>query len=1168
MSNPLIPALTHESDELTGVLKRLQTSDQQFRDAFPDAMVAAKTADPNLAASQVVETIMTSYGERPALARRSRRIVTDRESGRKVAELDPHFDTLTYGQVWQRACAVAADLARDHQWHCGDDDFVALLGFTSTDYTVIEVALTQLGSITVPLQTGASTAQQVAILEETRPSVVVAGVEYLGEAVAAILAGPHPDRLIVIDYDERIDDHLDAVHEAARRLSDGGCRTVPNTLDAVIARGSTLPSVAPYVPQAGEDPLRGLNYTSGSTGTPKGVMGTEESVKLTWQSPGRLPQIVLAYLPMSHGYGRASLMSALAAGGTVYFLAERDMSTLFDDLALARPTHLNLVPRLATLLHDRYVEELDDAGDSDDAKRSAADTLRNEILGGRVLSALTGSAPLPPELKDFLEAALGIHVTVGYGASEMGSIAIDTVVQRPPVIDYKLIDVPELGYFGTDKPYPRGELIVKTEMFMKGYFKRPDVTAGLVDENGYYHSSDIMAEVAPDRLVYVDRRNNVLKLAQGEFVAIARLESLYSVSPDIDQIYLYGTSERSYLLAVVVPSPELRRRLDADGDVAGVKTTISAALRAEATKNRLNGYEIPRDVIIEPTPFDQSNGLLSALGKLLRPKLREHYGSALEDLYARLADGKTTELKRLRTDGADQPTADTVTAAVCATLGLAATDVTLDSRYGDLGGDSLSALSLSNLLGDIYGFDVPVGVIINPAADLGQLVAFVERQRSGGTAGATFASVHGKGSTKLRPWDLTLDKFIDAETLSTARGLDVAPAVPKTVLLTGATGHLGRRLAVEWLERQARHGGKLICISRGHDAPDARRRIEDALATDPVLLDHFQTLAEKHLDVLAGDLGELRLGLDDDTWARLSESVDLIVHPAAHVNHVLPYQHLFAANVVGTAELIRLALTGKRKPFNYVSSMGVSQLTGHPVTEDEDVRRTVGVVDLGDDGSTPGYGISKWAGEVLARNAAERCDLPVSVFRSGMILPDQHYVGLINVPDIFTRLLYTLIVTGIAPTTFYAADGSKGRPHASYGGVPADALAAGIAAVGSDGRGGFRTFNTDPGYDDGISLDTFVDWIIENGFPIERIDDYATWVERVQTAMRGLPDDQRDHTLIHVMGAYLQPNPTGGDEESGRHFKDATTAAGVELPHVTRQFIDKTLGDMKATGLL
>src|SRR3546814_14554409 len=109
-------------------------------------------------------------------------------------------------------------------------------------------------------------------------------------------------------------------------------------------------------------------------------------------------------------------------------------------------------------------------------------------------------------------------------------------VLRPPVIDYKLIDVPELGYFTTDKPYPRGELWVKTEMAIPGYFKQPEATAALYDEEGFIRTGDIMEERARDALVYLDRSNDVLKLSQGEFVAIGTLGRTFETGcPAIQQ---------------------------------------------------------------------------------------------------------------------------------------------------------------------------------------------------------------------------------------------------------------------------------------------------------------------------------------------------------------------------------------------------------------------------------------------------------------------------------------------------------------------------------------------------------------------------------------------------------------------------------------------------------
>src|SRR5262249_37950888 len=159
-------------------------------------------------------------------------------------------------------------------------------------------------------------------------------------------------------------------------------------------------------------------------------------------------------------------------------------------------------------------------------------------------------------------------------------------------------------------------------------------------------------------------------------------------------------------------------------------------------------------------------------------------------------------------------------------------------------------------------------------------------------------------TTEVHAGDLMLDKFIDITTLTAAPTLPRPSAEVRTVLLTGATGFLGRYLALEWLRRMDLVDGTLICLVRGKSDEDARRRLDETFDSgDPKLLQHFQELAADHLDVIAGDKCEAKLGLEQQTWQRLADTVDLIVDPAAEVNGVLPYSELFGPNVVGTAEL-------------------------------------------------------------------------------------------------------------------------------------------------------------------------------------------------------------------------------------------------------------------------
>src|SRR6202021_645842 len=157
------------------------------------------------------------------------------------------------------------------------------------------------------------------------------------------------------------------------------------------------------------------------------------------------------------------------------------------------------------------------------------------------------------------------------------------------------------------------------------------------------------------------------------------------------------------------------------------------------------------------------------------------------DLSPELAATRTAELRAVREGAAARPVIDTRTRAAEALLGLAGGPPEPDAQFIELGGDSLSALTFSNLLHDIFDVEVPVGQIISPASDLRQLAEYVESERESGSKRPTFSTVHGRGATEVRAADLTLDKFIDAKTLAPAPVLPRATGAPHAVLLSGAT---------------------------------------------------------------------------------------------------------------------------------------------------------------------------------------------------------------------------------------------------------------------------------------------------------------------------------------------------------------------------------------------
>ncbi|MGD1253859.1 carboxylic acid reductase [Mycobacterium seoulense] len=1168
-------------------IEELTATDPQFAAARPDPAVEAAVEKPGMRLPQVIRTVLEGYADRAALAHRVVEFVEDAATGRTRLELLPRFETITYRQLGERVAALGRAWA-DGEVHAGDR--VCVLGFNSVDYATIDMALATISAVSVPLQTSASPASLRPIVTETEPTVIAASANQLPEAVELILSGHRPAKLVAFDYHPEVDDEREALETARTRLADAGVAV--ETLAEVLERGKALPDT-PLPASEDSDPLALLIYTSGSTGAPKGAMYPQSNVAKIWRRGSRNwfgespASITLNFMPMSHVMGRGILYGTLGNGGTAYFAAKSDLSTLLEDLELVRPTELNFVPRIWETLFGEFQRQVErrltEGADRATVEAQVLAEQRQYLLGGRFIFAMTGSAPTSPELRAWVESLLEMHLLDGYGSTEAGMVLFDGEIQRPPVIDYKLVDVPDLGYFSTDRPYPRGELLLRTENMFPGYYKRAETTANVFDEDGYYRTGDVFAEVAPDKLVYVDRRNNVLKLAQGEFVTLARLEAEFGNSPLVRQIYVYGNSSQPYLLAVVVPTHEALARWDADT----LKGKIADSLQNVARQAGLQSYEVPRDFIIETTPFSLENGLLTGIRKLAWPKLKQHYGERLEQLYAELAEGQANELAELRRNGASAPVLQTVSRAAAAMLGTASTELTPDAHFTDLGGDSLSALTFGNLLREIFDIDVPVGVIVSPASDLQAIANYIEGERQG-TKRPTFASVHGavhgRDATTVRAGDLTLDKFLEAETLAAAPSLPRPTTEVRTVLLTGATGFLGRYLALEWLERMDMVDGKVIALVRAKSDDEARARLDKTFGVgtphgDPKLVAHYRELAADHLEVIAGDKGEANLGLDPQTWRRLADTVDLIVDPAALVNHVLPYSELFGPNALGTAELIRIALTTKLKPYAYVSTIGVGdQIKPGEFVEDADIRQISATRAINDNYAN-GYGNSKWAGEVLLREAHDLCGLPVAVFRCDMILADTTYAGQLNLPDMFTRLMLSLVATGVAPGSFYELDAGGNRQRAHYDGLPVEFVAAAISTLGTQlldhvaSRDGFQTYHVMNPYDDGIGLDEYVDWLVDAGYGIQRVADYGDWLRRFEQAMRTLPERQRQYSLLPLLHNYQEPEkPINGSMAPTDRFRAAVQDAKIgpdkDIPHVSAPVIVKYVTDLQLLGLL
>jgi fatty acid CoA ligase FadD9 len=280
-------------------IEQLRAEDEQFRTTYPLPDVVAAKKRPGIRLAEIVKTIMEGYAERPALGQRARELVTDPATGRSTLKLLPRFDTVSFGELWTRAKAVAGDWHAHPEYPLKKGDFVCVLGFTSPEYGSLLLSVIHLGGVLVPLQTSAPTNQHAAIIAETEPRILATGIEYIDAAVNAVLAGYQPQRLVVFDYDGRDDDQRDALEAARQRLTEAGSAIVVDVLGDLVERGQDLPEPPLHVPPEGEDPMSALFYTSGSTGTPKGAVFTESLSVGTWLQDTDVPAFTLRWLPSS-----------------------------------------------------------------------------------------------------------------------------------------------------------------------------------------------------------------------------------------------------------------------------------------------------------------------------------------------------------------------------------------------------------------------------------------------------------------------------------------------------------------------------------------------------------------------------------------------------------------------------------------------------------------------------------------------------------------------------------------------------------------------------------------------------------------------------------------------------------------------------------------------------
>ncbi|XP_049352212.1 probable CoA ligase CCL6 [Solanum verrucosum] len=439
------------------------------------------------------------------------------------------------------------------------------------------------------------------------------------------------------------------------------------------------------LPQKRKTDISSIMYTSGTTGEPKGVILTNgafmgevlsmDQLLLETDREGTGEDVYFSFLPLAHIFDQIIETYCIYRGASIGFW-QGDIRYLIEDLLVLKPTIFCGVPRVYDRIYTGVMDKIEAGGTlkkllfqfaynyklrnmekglrQDEAAPRFDRLVFDKIklaFGGRVRLMLSGAAPLPKQVEEFLRVTCCCSLSQGYGLTEssggcLTSIAnvhsmTGTVGVPMTTIEARLESVPEMGYDALAS-VPRGEICLRGKTLFSGYHKREDLTKSVLVD-GWFHTGDI-GEWQPDgAMKIIDRKKNIFKLSQGEYVAVENIEGVYSRCPLVTSIWIYGNSFESFLVAVVVPE---RKALEdwassnqETGDFSSLCNNTKARkyildeLNSTARKHQLRGFEMLRAVHLEPNPFDIERELVTPTFKLKRPQLLNYYKDIVDQLY-------------------------------------------------------------------------------------------------------------------------------------------------------------------------------------------------------------------------------------------------------------------------------------------------------------------------------------------------------------------------------------------------------------------------------------------------------------------------------------------------------------------------------------------------------
>ncbi|SEF18552.1 AMP-dependent synthetase/ligase [Jiangella alba] len=566
------------------------------------------------------------------------------------------WSSLTWDETKDRVWAFAAgllDLGVEHEQR------VAIAATTRIEWILADLAINVIGAATTTVYPTTTPEDVAYILSDSDTRVVFAeNAEQVAKVLEQRAELPQLTRIVVFD-DDGVDSHDSFVITLAE-LDERGRALLAERPDAV---DIALEAVGP-------ETLATLIYTSGTTGRPKGVRLVNdnwvyEGVAVDAHKILSVDDVQYLWLPLSHSFGKTLEAIQLRIGFAT--AVDGNLDNIVENLGVVKPTFMAGAPRIFEKVRSRVITGVDNEGGPKakifawafgvGAKVSKlrqngqeptgllkfqyglADKLVfskiKARLGGNIRFFVSGAAALSRDVAEWFHAA-GMLILEGYGLTETSAACF--------------VNVPWDCRFGTvGPPLPGtevkiaddGEILVRGPVVMRGYHKLPDVTAEVLDPDGWFHTGDI-GELADGYLRVTDRKKDLIKTSGGKYVAPQKIEIIFkAVSPHASQIVVHGDT-RNYCVALITLDPEAIGDWAEHHDLGGrsyEELTTAPEVRAliqgqiDELNARLERWETIKKFEILPADLSIEGGDITPSLKVKRKAVEKRYMAVLDGMY-------------------------------------------------------------------------------------------------------------------------------------------------------------------------------------------------------------------------------------------------------------------------------------------------------------------------------------------------------------------------------------------------------------------------------------------------------------------------------------------------------------------------------------------------------